>query len=297
MSSEPTVNSRQDLARYQLPSFGEWAAGTFEPLSFDRPNLANLVPEQDQLASPIEGRLACGMAPAEWRTLGWMEREGFLYDLYSDYQLHTGALPLEAYKVLLLNVHPEYWSLAMYDQVKDWVYHRGGRLVYLGGNGINGPIEFLDSATMRCINGWPSGSESRFHHFKESEANLLGVVFSESGAMTVAPYEVIRPDHWIFEGTGLRAGETFGHRTQHERYGDGASGHETDKVSPSSPSSVVLLAKGLNPDKGGAEMTYFELPGGGAVFSAGSITFPTALLLDEPSALITGNVLRSFLER
>ena len=29
-------------------------------------------------------------------------------------------------------------------------------------------------------------------------------------------------------------------------------------------------------------MTYYELPSGGAVFSVGSITFPTALLLDEP---------------
>jgi hypothetical protein len=224
-----------------------------------------------------------------------MEREGFHYDLYSDYQLHSGELPLDAYRVLLLNVHPEYWSAQMYDRVKSWVYQKGGRLVYLGGNGINGPIEFLDDATMRCINDWPEGTESRFHCYKESEANLLGVVFTESGAMTVAPYRAVKPEHWIFEGTGLRAGDTFGHKTQHERYGDGASGHETDKISRSSPSATVLLAKGLNPDDGGGEMTYYELPNGGAVFSVGSITFATALFLDDPCARITANVLRKFL--
>ncbi|PYV39775.1 MAG: N,N-dimethylformamidase, partial [Acidobacteria bacterium] len=121
-------------------------------------------------------------------------------------------------------------------------------------------------------------------------------VFTEAGAMTVAPYRVVKPDHWIFEETGLREGATFGHKTQHERYGDGASGHETDKISPASPAGTILLAKGLNPGNGGAEMTYYELPGGGAVFAAGSITFPTALFLDEPCSRITRNVLERFLK-
>ena len=66
-------------------------------------------------------------------------------------------------------------------------------------------------------------------------------------------------------------------------------------MSPSSPAGTVLLAKGLNPDNGGAEMTYYELPRGGAVFSVGSITFPTALFLDQPCSRITSNVLKKFL--
>jgi N,N-dimethylformamidase beta subunit-like, C-terminal len=295
MASQPIVNSRQDLGRYSLPDYGEWKLGSYEPLSFDRPNPANFVPENETVTDLIEGRMACAMAPAEWRTLGWLENEGFEYDLYSDYQLHSGEMPLEEYKVLLLNVHPEYWSVNMYDRVKHWVHQGGGRLVYLGGNGINGPVEFLDDATMRCINDWPEGTESRFHCRKESEANLLGVVFSDAGAMTVAAYRTVKPDHWVFQGTGLKAGDTFGHKTQHERYGDGASGHETDKMTPSSPAGTVLLAKGLNPDNGGAEMTYYELSNGGAVFSVGSITFPTALFLDQPCSRITSNVLKKFL--
>ncbi len=76
----------------------------------------------------------------------------------------------------------------------------------------------------------------------------------------------------------------------------GASAHETDKVSPSSPNDVVRLAKGTNVDHGGAELAYYETTTGGAVFSAGSIAWPSSILVDECVSRITGNVLRRFLK-
>ncbi|MCE9532859.1 MAG: carboxypeptidase-like regulatory domain-containing protein [Planctomycetes bacterium] len=294
---EPIVNSKSDLPRYRMSDYGEWkSAPVFEPLSFDRPEPYNLVPEHMQCTDPIEGRQACHLAPSEWRLLGWLEREGIEYDLYSDQQLHDGTLPLDAYQILILNTHPEYWSVDMYRKTKSWVFERGGRLMYLGGNGINCAIEYLDGGkAIRCLNAWPEGKESRFHAAEESEANLLGVVFSDAGAMTSAPYEVTDPNHWIFAGTGLRKGDRFGTKILHQRYGDGASGHETDKISPSSPKQARVLAKGLNLDDGGAQIVCFETPGGGMVFSAGSITYPTALLCDDLTSKITKNVLNKFL--
>ncbi len=128
----------------------------------------------------------------------------------------------------------------------------------------------------------------------ESEAHLLGVVYTESGVMTAAPYRVVKADHWALAGTGLADGDTFGEQSLHERIPGGASGHETDKRSPSSPSGVELLAKGQNPDDGGAELVAFETPSGGAVFSAGSICWPSALLVDDAVSKITANVLRRF---
>jgi hypothetical protein len=299
MIDEPIVNSLADLPRYRLAEYGEWTSATeFAPLSFDRPEPANFVPEAVQCTEPIEGRQACHLAPAEWRLLGWLEQHGYAYDLYADYQLHAGLLDLDAYRVLILAVHPEYWSAEMYRTVKRWVFERGGKLMYLGGNGLNCAVEFLDGGrAMRCLNQWPRGLESRFHHQVESEANLLGVVFSDAGAMTSAPYEVLEPNHWVFAGTGLNRGDRFGTRILHQRYGDGASGHETDKVSPSSPRNVQVLARGLNPDQGGAELVYYETAGGGAVFSAGSITYPSALLCDPPTSQITLNVLNRMLVR
>jgi N,N-dimethylformamidase len=37
----------------------------------------------------------------------------------------------------MLSVHPEYWTRQMYDGVKRCVTEQGGRLLYLGGNGMN----------------------------------------------------------------------------------------------------------------------------------------------------------------
>jgi len=297
MIDEPIVNALSDLPRYKLSDYGEWKSNAdFAPLSFDRPEPYNYVPDGVECGDPIEGRQACHLAPAEWRLLGWLEKQGHAYDLYADYQLHNGTLNLDAYRVLILSVHPEYWSEEMYRAGKRWVFERGGRLMYLGGNGLNCKVEFLHGGTgMRCLNQWPAGCESRFHGQVESEANLLGVVFTDPGAMTSAPYRVLESDHWVFAGTGLKKGDLFGTRTLHARYGDGGSGHETDKISPHSPKNVTLLAKGLNPDDGGAHLVYFETPGGGAVFSAGSITYPSGLLCDPPTGRITENVLGRFL--
>ena len=297
MIDEPVVNSKSDLPRYKLKEYGEWtSAKVFEPLSFDRPEPYNHVPEDVRCVDPIEGRQACHLAPAEWRLLGWLEREGFAYDLYSESQLHDGLVDLNAYKTLMLGVHPEYWSVEMYQRVKLWVFEQGGRLMYLGGNGIDCAIEYLDGGSaMRCLNEWSPSCESRFHTTLESGANLLGVVFSDAGAMTSAPYKLLQPEHWVFAGTELRKGDIFGTKILHQRYGDGASGHETDKITPSSPGNVQLLAKGLNVDDGGAQMVYFDTPKDGAVFSVGSITYSTGLLCDDVLSRITKNVLQRFL--
>ena len=173
--------------------------------------------------------------------------------------------------------------------------------MYLGGNGLNCDVEFLDEQTCiyrnddsRKLTAIGNNFESRFHLRQESEANLLGVVYDERGIMTAAPYEVIEASHWVFAGTGLSNGDTFGHESQHQRIPGGASGHETDKISPSSPSSTKLLARGLNPDEGGANMVVHEPGNGAAVFSTGSINWPSSLLVDRQVSQITANVVRRF---
>lgn len=297
----PTVNARLELDRYTDREHLSYKTEDYAPLSFERPEPINHVPFEVQLDDPIEGRAACHVAPTEWRLLGWLERAGFAYDLYSESQLHFGELDLDAYEVLILGPHPEYWSAAMYFAVKEWVHRRGGRLVYLGGNGLNCAVEFLDRSTMRVRNGDAREMkrkklESRFHLYCESEANLLGVVYTDAGVMTAAPYQVVEENHWIMEGTGLKAGDRFGERSLHMRIPGGASGHETDKVSGSSPQNAQVVARGLNPDRGGAEMVCYDTPSGGAVFSTGSICYISSLLVDEAISRITANVLARFLE-
>jgi len=314
LPAEPVVNARQDLIRYTMAgSFNVWGFEDDEylPLSFERPEPGNVVREHEEVTDPIEGRLPCGMAPAEWRLLGWLEREHFAYDYYSEWQLHNGDLDLDAYKILILSVHPEYWSRQMYQRVKDWVQQRGGKLMYLGGNGLNCEVEFLGEDQLRFKThlapttggalGMPDPNnpdvylDSRMARTLESEANLLGVVCTDSGIMTAAPYKVINADHWIFAGSGLQNGDIFGEKSLQERINGGASGHETDKMSPHSPPGTVLLAKGTNIDDGGAEIVYYETASQGAVFSVGSITYVPCLLVDDAVSRITSNVITRFL--
>ncbi|MEY4190745.1 MAG: hypothetical protein RIR17_1481 [Planctomycetota bacterium] len=299
----PTVNSRVELKRYSDKGFYTWRSGPYPPLSPDRPEPFNHINFREKITDPIEGRQACHLAPAEWRLLGWLEREQFQYDYYAESQLHDGALDLSQYKVLITAVHPEYWTRRMYQLVKDWVFKQKGRLVYLGGNGLNCEVELTQDGAMLCHNEKLTGLdvkglggyESRYAIRHESEANLLGVVFTPAGAMTGAPYRVVDDSHWVFDGTGLRNGDLFGEKSLHMRCPGGASGHETDKVSASSPQGIRRLAKGLNPDDGGAEMTIFESPSSGMVFSVGSINYVASLPVDEKVSKITSNVLRRFL--
>jgi len=300
----PTINSRHELKRYSDSGFFTWHADHYPSLSFDRPEPFNHIDFAERITDPIEGRQACHLAPAEWRLLGWMERENLAYDYYAETQLDDGTLDLSAYKVLVTAVHPEYWTRRMYDRVKSWVFADQGRLVYLGGNGLNCEVELLADGSMVCHNGkitslersGMSGRDSRLALRHESEASLLGVVFTTAGVMTGAPYRVIDADHWAFTGTGLKNGDLFGEHCLHRRCPGGASGHETDKVSSSSPSNVHHLAKGLNPDDGGAEMIVFDTPSGGKVFSVGSINYVASLPVDEHVSRITKNVLIRYIE-
>jgi len=303
LPATPTVNSRFELPRYTDAEHGTWGYPGYAPLTFERPEPFLHIDFAEQLTDPIEGRQACHLAPAEWRLLGWLEQQQLPCDYYAETQLDDGTLDLSAYRVLALAVHPEYWTRRMYDRVKRWVFEQGGRLVYLGGNGLNCEVELHPNGSMTVHNGsitslWNTGMggrESRFAVRHESEASLLGVVFTPAGAMTGAPYRVEDGAHWIFEGTGLKTGDIFGEASLHRRCPGGASGHETDKRSPSSPPNTRLLARGLNPDDGGAEMVLFDTANGGAVFSVGSINYVASLPVDEAVSRITANVLKRFL--
>lgn len=301
----PTVYARLDLDRYtQSKPVWRFPDTEYKPLSFERPEPDNDIFDNGPwdsrgIADSIHGRAQCGLAPGEWRLAGWLEREGFEYDYYAEAQLHDGTLPLDRYQVLIIAVHPEYWTREMLRKVKEWV-KTGGRFVYLGGNGLNCEVILDGEGRMRCATNddtdTPGGHESRMHRTYESEAGLLGVVFTDPGVMTSAPYRVLDESHWVFEGTGLRNGDLFGQESLHERVPGGASGHETDKVSVSSPDGVERLAKGTNPNEGGAEMIHVRL-GDGAVFSVGSITWVSSLFPDANVSRITRNVLDRFVHR
>ena len=301
LADRPSVFTKQEDVWYSPPELPPWLGQDCAPLSFDRPEPLNEVGRDEQITDPIERRGGEHVAPAEWRLLGWLEREGFAYDLYGETQLAAGVLDLDAYRVVILSTHPEYWTRDMFERLRAWV-ERGGRLLYLGGNGIDCEVELLGDGTMRVLNGDlrvvqadAERYDSRFGYRGTSAAELLGVACTMTGYETGAPYRVLEPDHWVLAGTGLARGEEFGHRSVDRRCPGGASGHETDKLSAHAPPGTRVIAKGTNPDDGGAEMVHIDGPGRGQVFSVGSISYTCAIAVDDHVSTITANVLHRFL--
>ncbi|HSE94391.1 MAG TPA: LamG domain-containing protein [Methylomirabilota bacterium] len=73
---------------------------------------------------------------ADLFVVDWLERTGIPYDVITDDDLHAEGLALlEPYRVIVTGTHPEYDSLPMLDAL-DAYLRRGGRLMYLGGNGF-----------------------------------------------------------------------------------------------------------------------------------------------------------------
>lgn len=310
LPQKPVVNPHQDGPYLRDTGGRFWDRDEYDPLSFDRPEPVNRVERDTRITDPMHRVGEEHVAPATWRLLGWLEREGFAHDVWAETQLHEGTLDLDAYRVVILDQHPEYWSRDMYLRLKSWVFERGGKLMYLGGNGIHCEVEFVTpTATVHRntdLSTWieqrsfedvpASRMPSRFSRTVEDEANLLGVSTTLTGMGTGAPYRIVEGGHWAFEGTGLGAGDIFGEAWLDVRNeGGGASGHETDKRNASTPSNAVLLAKGLNPNNGGGEIVTFETPSGGAVYSVGSISYVCSLPVDDHVSRVTANVLRRFL--
>ncbi|WP_336802092.1 N,N-dimethylformamidase beta subunit family domain-containing protein [Kaistia sp. MMO-174] len=72
---------------------------------------------------------------ADTHLFDWLEHKGVDYDLITDEDLHEEGYDLLAdYRIVITGTHPEYHSTAMWDGMKAWI-DRGGRLMYMGGNG------------------------------------------------------------------------------------------------------------------------------------------------------------------
>jgi N,N-dimethylformamidase len=278
----------------------EQPAWKYQPLSIKRP-FTNCELEGDTPFRPFTNHLAAG----EWRVLAWLEREGIPYDIISGYDLHRHPSVLDHYEGLLLNTHCEYWSESMYRSLKRrheqhdlWIFNISGNTMYRS-------VDFTGDGSIYC-------TSLKFHEKVDDETQLIGVRFTEGDYGTCAPYKAEALDHWAFQFAPLPPKDPrFGFQSLNQntrfssvRYnpgrpgvelglqGHGASGWETDKKSATTPKEFTVIAKGQN-RFGGADMMIREPEGHrGGVFTASSITYGGALLIDDTCSQILKNVLR-----
>jgi len=274
--------------------------------------------------------------------LDWLEAHGQPYDVITDDDLHAEGLPLLAdYRVVLTGCHPEYHSREMLDALGAYL-GRGGRLMYMGGNGFYWRVSYPAShpgmiELRRAEDGTRAWVESvgEYYHSSTGEYGglwrrqgrapnaLAGVGFVAQGFDRSSYYRRTAASRdprarFIFEGVEDEILGDFG------LAGGGAAGLELDAFNPglgSPPWALVvatseehsnafqLVNEEMNVSFAGADgrfspavradMVFYEHPGGGAVFSTGSIAYVGSLAHQGHAnniARLTLNVLRRFLD-
>ena len=199
--------------------------------------------------------------------VAWLNRTGKQVDYLSDDDLEnagTGDRLRAAYDLVVFPGHEEYVTPRAYDVVeRDRA--RGGNLLFLSANNFFCRVRREGRRLVR---------DGLWRDLGRPESSLVGVQYVASDyGQRQGPYVVRGADllPWVFEGTGLANGSTFG------RYGI-----ELDARTPASPPGTILLAeiRDLMGLQRSAEMTYYETDAGAKVFAAGVLNF--AASIDDP---------------
>jgi len=274
--------------------------------------------------------------------IDWLEAKGIAYDVVTDDDLHYEGLgAIQDYRVVMTGSHPEYDSVQMLDALQAWL-NRGGRLMYLGGNGFYWRVSYPEShpgmvEVRRAEGGIRAWAErpGEYYHASTGEYGglwrrhnrapnaIAGVGFIAQGFDASSYYrrtaEAKNPRAaFILKDVADEILGDFG-----IVYG-GAAGLELDCADAAlgTPSHALVVASSENHSNAfqlvpeeltitysgidatfnpriRADMTFFETPHGGAVFSTGSIAYCGSLIHnnhDNNISRLTENVLRRFLD-
>ena len=192
----------------------------------------------------------------------WLHARGTAFDVITDEDLHDeGVALLEPYRTVITCSHPEYTSLPMMEALLAY-RDRGGRLMYLGGNGFYWRISFhpkipgvIEARRTEGSRSWDVEPGERHHSFDGSLGGLwryqrhtthalVGVGMNSEG-FDMCSYYRRQPGsfdprvEFVFEGVGAD-----------EKIGDfgvcdgGAAGYETDRFDHQlgTPANALLLA-------------------------------------------------------
>ena len=149
----------------------------------------------------------------------WMEKHGYDVSYISNADTHINGSGLLRGKAFLSVGHDEYWSLAMHQNVKRAI-EAGIHAAFFCGNSVDGVIEVLPNAAgvpFRTIGrigkfgGADSERERQYKGWKKhgpDPALLMGVK-TTTPANGTANWTCVNEKHWIFEGTGMKNGDSI----------------------------------------------------------------------------------------
>jgi N,N-dimethylformamidase len=261
--------------------------------------------------------------------IGWLEHVGADYEVATDEDLDVlGGSLLDGVQVVVTGTHPEYVTDREYDALAAF-QERGGRLMYLGGNGFQSRVAFSLERPWIMENRrtpyWKSAHPgAQAEHLLASDGqpgghlagsgrpamSLVGVESVTMGFDESVPFHRARTlpgrAKFVFEGvTGSEIGD-FG------LIGGAVVGQEWDNASSGDPlpDGHIILASsrdhsmipplfGAVREPYHADMVLIARSSGGACFSVGTMAWCGALPHNgyhNEVARITENVLRRFLD-
>ena len=159
----------------------------------------------------------------------WMESLGYDVSYISNMDTHRDAAGLLRGKGLLSVGHDEYWSIEMFNNVRDAIA-KGVSVGFFSGNAVCGRVVFDDSKhTFERVGVFgPPGGTNEFYlmdtlaHERPYANELVGA--HSTGPVTGgADWSCTLPEHWIYEGTGMKSGDTIPGVIGWEWHGDPAA--------------------------------------------------------------------------
>ena len=208
----------------------------------------------------------------------WMESAGYDVTYISNLDTHRDPEGLRRARGLLSVGHDEYWTIEMFENVRAAI-EAGVNVAFLSGNAVCGRIQFNDElqAFERVgVFGPPGGTHdfeqmSTLEHARPYANELMGA--HSTGPVTGgADWTCRMPDHWLFAGTGMKAGDSIPGLVGWEYHGD-----------PAPIAGLQVVASGptqrapSEPNGGTYTATIYPGPKNNFVFNAATIWWADGL--------------------
>lgn len=213
----------------------------------------------------------------EFPTAFWLEAHGYDLTYISNLDTHARPETLRRARGFLSVGHDEYWSIEMFRSLQRAI-RAGLNVLFLSGNTCCGRILFSpdaggvrDRVFERLDVFSPPDPPEPFDHMAQlphqsPNSNLLVGARSIPPVTGGADWACSLPDHWIFEGTGMRRGDVITGLVGWEWHGDPAALPGLEVVS----TGPTFKAPG-QPNGGTYTATIYPGPKGNFVFNASTI--------------------------
>lgn len=234
----------------------------------------------------VDGREALGAGEFllwEFPFAYWLEQHGFDVSYISNLDTHRDPEGLDRAAGFLSVGHDEYWTIEMFRNVQAAIA-RGLSVGFFSGNAVCGRIVLGPDAAGRPdrafervgVFGPPGGthefdSMSSIRHERPYANELIGA--HSTGPVTGGADWVCRtPDHWVFAGTDMQAGDGIPGLVGWEWHGDPAAIPGLEIVA-----SAPTVSEPGKPNGGEFTATLYPGPKGNIVFNASTIWWADGL--------------------